>query len=152
MVYGAAQRDLGALLLGIPIDWDIGHTSGLGLPRIDEWMDERHGALHSLKIDLRFEHHLIRVREQGTRRTTLGNPYGFLITPFGLTHASVTFQSNILLQRLLLLFFDALITYNRTHGGHLRQLGETQCIVDTIMTSQWRHMVRAREDTGLGMV
>lgn len=65
--------------------------------------------------------------------------------PLGLTHASVTFQYNILLQRLLLLF-DALITYSRTHDGHLRQMGETQCIVDKIMTSQLRHMVEAWVD------
>lgn len=97
VVYGAAQRDLGALFLGRSIDWDIGHTSGLGLPRIDEWMDECQGALHSSKFELRVERHLIRVKEQDTRRTTLGYPYRFLNMPLRLTHASVTFQSCILL-------------------------------------------------------
>lgn len=54
-------------------------------------MDEHHGALNSLDFDLRLEHHLIIVREQDTHMKTCGYPYGFLIMPLGLTHASVTF-------------------------------------------------------------
>lgn len=88
---GVAQQDLGALLLRRPIDWDIKRTSELGLTKIDEWTNERQGALHSSKIDLQLEYHLIRVEEHDTCRTTLGYPYGFLIMPLGLTHTSITF-------------------------------------------------------------
>lgn len=46
MVHGTTQQNLGALLPRKPDDWDVRHTMGSSLPKIEEWTYEHHGALH----------------------------------------------------------------------------------------------------------
>jgi hypothetical protein len=61
------DEGVGRIPLGRPPDIDFKHTIEFGLPRIDELMDELHGAVYLFEIDLHLGYHQIRMREKGVR-------------------------------------------------------------------------------------
>jgi hypothetical protein len=109
------------------------------IPRIDEFLDDLHGAVYFSKIELCSRYHQIRVWEQDIHKNIFRYHYGhyeFLVTPFGITNTPSTFKScmnhifNKQLRKYLLVFFDDLLIYNKTWQDHLKHLDQILSIME----------------------
>ena len=104
------------------------------LPRIDDLLDQLHGATVFSSLDLQSGYHQIRIKDEDVPKTAFKTPMGlyqFRVLAFGLTNAPATFQ-NVMndvfrkhLGKFVLVYLDYILIFSKTaeeHEQHLKKV------------------------------
>ena len=112
------------------------------LPRIDDLLDQLHGAQYFTSLDLQSGYHQIRIIPSDVEKTAFRTPYGlyqFKVLSFGLTNAPATFQrvmNDTFRQELgvsVLVYLDDILVFSKTPEQHLQHL---RCLLSKLRQHQ----------------
>lgn len=128
------------------------------LPRIDDLLDQLHGAQVFSKIDLRSGYHQILVKAEDVQKTAFRSRYGhyeYVVMPFGVTNAPALFMDFMnrifrpFLDKFVVVFIDDILIYSKTreeHAEHLRNvlgiLREKKLFAKMSKCKFWMHEVK----------
>ena len=113
------------------------------LPRIDDLLDELHGAQFFSSLDLQQAYHQLRLKPEDIEKYAFNTHLGqfqYKVLSFGLTNAPATFQSvmNTLLREHLgkycLVYLDDVLIYSKTAGEHVQHL---RAVLQTLREAQF---------------
>jgi len=105
------------------------------LPCMDDLLDQSREAETFSKIDLWSRNHQLHIKEEDIPKTTFRTQYGhyeYVVIPFGLTDAPVTFMDLVnrffkpYLDQFVVVFKNDILVYSITPKEHGHRLGEVQ--------------------------